>query len=87
MYESLRIVLGCKIISKRCLFCDTSWISQREHRSLSTNNVEMANEGHGEHRASREARGGAHWGGEGGKLYPDRIGGEMVARGASSLRG
>ena len=32
----------------------------RERRILSTNIVELANEGHGEHRASRETGDGAH---------------------------
>ena len=41
---------------------------------LSTNFVELANEGHGEHRASREAGDGAHSGREEGKPYPDRVG-------------
>ena len=51
----------------------------RERRILSTNFVELANEGHGEHRASREAGDGAYCGREEGKLHPDRIGCEMVA--------
>ena len=54
---------------------------------MSTNFVELVNEGHGEHRASREAGDGAHCGREGGKLYPDRTSGEVVARGAGGLRG
>ena len=53
----------------------TSFI-HREICSLSTNIVELANEGRDEHRASREAGDGAHCGREGRKLYPDR----MVAR-------
>ena len=60
---------------------------KREHRSLSSNIAELANEGHGEHRALREARDGAHWSREGGKLYPDRIGGKLVAGRAGSGRG
>ena len=61
---------------------------KRELRSLSTDLVELAaNEGHGEHQASREAGDGAHCGREGGKLYPDRIDGEVVARGAAGVRG
>ena len=48
----------------------------RERRILITNFVELANERHGEHRASREAGDGAHCRREGGNLYPD----ESVAR-------
>ena len=59
----------------------------RERPSLSTKFVELANEGHGEHRASREAGDGAHFGREGGKLIPDRLGCEMVARRAGGVRG
>ena len=59
----------------------------RERRILSTNIVALANDGHGEHRASRETDDGAHCGREGGKLYSDRIGCEMVARGAGGARG
>ena len=59
----------------------------RERRIPSTNFAELANEGHGEHRASREAGDGAHCGREGGKLYPDPIDCEMVARGADGVRG
>ena len=59
----------------------------RERLILSTNFVELANEGHGEHRASREAGDGAYCGREGGKLYPDRIGCEMATRGAGGVRG
>ena len=59
----------------------------RERRILSTNFVELANEGHGEHRASREAGDGAHCDREGEKLYPDRIGCDMVARWAGGARG
>ena len=54
---------------------------------MSDNIVELANEGHGEHRASREAADGAHRGREWGKLYQDRICGEVVARGAGGVRG
>ena len=84
-YESIRVALVCKGTFKRCLFRDQE--SQRELRSLSTNIVELVNEGHGKHRGSRETRDGAHWGREGGKLYPDRIGEEVAARGAGSVRG
>ena len=47
--------------------------------------MERANEGHGEHRASRKAGHGAHWGREAVELDPDRIDGEVIAggRGAS----
>ena len=86
MFESIRVVRDCKIIFKRCIFLRPSSISQREHRSLSTNIVELVGEGHGEHRTSREAGDGAHCGREGGKLIPDRIGGEVVARGAGGAR-
>ena len=89
MYESIRVVLMCKMIFKRGLFFRTSLSSEREPRSLSTHIVELANESHGEHRDSREAGNGAHWGREGGKLAlsgPNRRG-EVVARGAGSVRG
>lgn len=69
------------------LFLRTSSSLENELGSLSANNVELANEGYSEHRASREAGDGAHWVREGGKLYPDRIGGEVVAGGATSARG
>ena len=59
----------------------------RELRRLSTNIIDLANEGHGEHRASREAGDGAHCGREGGELNPDQIGDEVVARGAGGVRG
>ena len=62
-------------------------LKERELLDLSTSIVELASNGHGEHRASREAGDEAHWGREGGKLYPDRMGGEAVARGAGSVRG
>ena len=86
MYEYVRVVWDCKERSKRCLFLRPGWSSQRELCSLSTNIVELTNAGHGEHRASGEADDGAHCGREGGKLYPDRIGGEVVARGAGGVR-
>ena len=54
--------------------------------SLSTNTVELANDGHGKHRASREVGDGAHSGREGEEFYPDRIGGEVVAGGAGGVR-
>ena len=69
------------------IFASKLNFTEREHRSLSTKIVELANERHGEHRASREARDGAHCGREGGKLHPDRIDFEVVARGAGSVRG
>jgi len=43
--------------------------------------MERANEGHGEHRASREAGHGAHWGRGAVELDPDRIDGEVIAGG------
>ena len=64
----------------------TNLKSMRERHSLITDFVELANEGHGEHRVSREAGDRAHCGREGGKMYPDRIGCEMVARGARGVR-
>ena len=72
--------LICNMKFKRYLFLP-------ELRSLSTYFVELANEGHGEHRASREAGGEDNCGREGGKLYQDRIGGKVVARWASGVRG
>ena len=54
-------------------------------RSLSTNFVQLANEGHGEHRASREAGDGAHCGRDGRKFYQNPVGGEVVARRAGSI--
>ena len=54
-------------------------------RRLSTNIVELANEGHGE--ASREAGDKVHCGKDGVKLYPDRISGDVVARGVGGIRG
>ena len=61
-YEPVRFVWDCKIKSKGCLFLRQAEISEREreHRSLTIYIVELANEGHGEHRASCEARDGAH---------------------------
>ena len=61
--------------------------TERELRSLGTSIVELANEGRGEHRASREAGDGAHCGREGRKPYPGRTGGELVARGAGGVQG
>ena len=87
MYESMGVVRDCKIRLKRCLFLRPGCSSQRELRSFSTNFVELANEGQDEHRAYREAGNGAHCGREGGKFYPDRIGGEVVTRGAGGVRG
>ena len=49
--------------------------------------IERANEGHVEQRASREAGHGAHWGRRGGKLGPNLIDVEVVARGVESVRG
>ena len=74
--------MSCKNNSSDVSFCDQAGISERKHRRLNTNIVELANEGHGKHRVSREACDGAHWGRDGAKLYPDLIGGEVVARGS-----
>ena len=60
---------------------------ERGSQSEYANTVELASDGHGKHRASRVAGDGADCGREGGKLYPDRIGGEMVARRAGGVRG
>ena len=68
MYEFVRVVLVFGITFKPCLFLRTRWGSKRNLRSLNTNIVDLANEGHGEHRASRGAGDGAHWGGEGGNF-------------------
>ena len=87
MYEYSWVVWVCEIKFKRCLFLRPSRGSQRELRSLSTNIVGLAHEGLGQHQTSREAGDGAHFGREGEKLDPDRIGGEMVARGAGGMRG
>ena len=54
---------------------------------MSTNIVERANDNHNEHRASREAGDATDCGREWGKLYPDRICGEVVARGAGGVLG
>ena len=62
--ELIRVVLICKLEFKRCLFLRRNYKSQRERGSLSTNFVELANEGHGEHQASHEAGDGAHCGRE-----------------------
>ena len=48
--------------------------------------LERANEGHGEHRASREAGHGAHWGRGAVELDPDRIDGEVIAGGRVASR-
>ena len=87
MNDSIRVVSVYKMEFKRCLFLRPSWGSQRELRSLSTNIVELANEGRGEHQASRDAGDGAPCGREGGKLYPDRIADGVVARVAGNVRG
>ena len=55
--------------------------------SLSTNTVELANDGHGEHRPSREATEGADCCRGEESFTRNRIGGEVVARGAGSVRG
>ena len=59
MDESIKVAFCCRRIFKWCLFMRPSKISERD-RNLSANIVELASEGHGEHRASREARHGAH---------------------------
>ena len=87
MSESVRVVRDRKIIFKRCLLLQPSRTSQRDLRSLSTTIVELANEGCGEHRASRGAGDGAHCGREGGKLYQDRIGSTVVVKRAGGVRG
>ena len=75
MLNFIRIVRDCKVTFKRCLSKRPSWCSQRELPSLSTNSVELANEGNGEHGHLREAGDGGHCGRDGAKLYPNRIGG------------
>ena len=78
MCESIRVVLGCKSRCKRCLFLRPSSISERGHRRLSTNIVELANEGHG--------RDGAHGGREGGKLYRAESMARWSREGSGSVR-
>ena len=87
MHESTRIVLVCKRTLNQCLFF-TSRLKFRERDlvRLSTNIVELANEGHGEHRDLREAGDGSHWGREEVKLYLGRIGGAVVARGRAACK-
>ena len=63
-YEPIRVVQDCKIALKRCLFLRPGSSSRRERRSLSTDIVALADDRHGEHRASREAGDGAHRGRE-----------------------
>ena len=48
--------------------------------------MERVNEGHGEHRASREAGHGAHWGRGAVELDPDRIDSEVIAGGRTASR-
>ena len=55
---------------------------QKGARSLSTNTVELANDGHGEQRISRKAGDGVTVAESEIKLYPELIDGEVVARGA-----
>ena len=66
MYECIkRVVRDCKITFKRYLFLRQSEEVERELRiSLGNDIVELANDGHGERRASREAGDGAHYGRE-----------------------
>ena len=59
---------------------------KRKAGSLNTIMMERANEGHGEHRASREAGHGTHWGREAVELDPDRIDGEVIAEGRGASR-
>ena len=69
--EDVRVFKGCSglpndikavlIFATKLKFTERA--TQSEH-----NIIELANEGHGEHRASREAGDGAHCGREGGKL-------------------
>ena len=68
------------------VFASKLRITERAAQS-STNFGELANKGHGKHRASCEAGDGAHCDREAGKLFPDRIGCEIVARGAGGVRG
>ena len=59
----------------------------KDVRRMRTNIIELANEGHGEHQASRGAGDGDNCDRERGNLYPDRVGDEVVARGAGGVRG
>ena len=86
LYEYIRVVSICKIKFKRCYFFYEINITDKATQS-STNFVELANKDHGKHRALCEAGDGAHCGREGGKLYPDRIGCERVAKRAGGVRG
>ena len=72
--------------SSGAYFCDQAEF-HRGSSSVGTNIVELANEGLDDHRASCEAHDGAHWGGEGGEIYSDRMGGEVIATGACSVQG
>ena len=64
MYECIRVVLICaKQHSSGAYFCDETE-NPREQGSLSISFVELANEGHGENRASRQAGDGADCGRE-----------------------
>ena len=67
------------------LVLSKQWSSGRELRGLKTNLIMLANNGHGEHRSSRNAGHGVHWGREAGHLDPSRLGGEEVARGVRSV--
>ena len=82
----IRIVFLCKRIFKRCLFLIQILFTERQPGGLNTILLERANEGHGEHRASREAGHGAHWGRGAVELDPDRIDGEVIAGGRVASR-
>ena len=87
MANRIWVVFVCNIILKWCLYLRTTSSYESELDSLKIIMVDRAHGGHGEHRALREAGDGAHWSREGVKLHPDRIGDEVVARGAGSVRG
>ena len=73
-----------RLFSKRtfkCLFVQPILFTERQPGGLNTVIVERANEGHGEHRASREADHGAHWGRDAVELDPNRIDGVVIAGG------
>ena len=64
MHEFIRFVRCCKIIFKGCLFLRRG-LKLKERGTQSEHNiVEPANDGHGEHRASREVGDRAHCGRE-----------------------
>ena len=86
MSKIIRIVSFCKITFKRCLFLNQILFTERQPGGLNTIMLERGNEGHGEHRASREAGHGAHWGREAVELDPDRIDGVVIAGGRGAPR-